>query len=93
MGALVRREDIQDLLDLGVRLWTAISTGHSYNRPSAHARLAVAASTQAWASRRAIVPGRDRISVDHALTRAKGGITVGGIRAPPCSVYRRSNHS
>lgn len=71
MGALVLREDIQDLLDLRVRLRTAIYTGHSYNRPSAHARIAVAASTKACASRRAIVPGRYRISVDHELTRAK----------------------
>jgi hypothetical protein len=47
MGTLVLRENVQNLLDLRVRGCTAIYTGHSYNRPSAHARIAVAASTKA----------------------------------------------
>src|SRR5712691_11736325 len=87
VGTFVLRQDVQDLLDLWVRLGTSIASCHGYNRPSTHVRIIVAASTKACASRRAMVPGAYRISVDHELTRAKCGTTDGGSRAPPFSAY------
>lgn len=57
MGTFVRRQNVQDLPDLGVWLGTSLVSCHGDNRPSTHVRIVVAASTQACASRRAIVPG------------------------------------
>ena len=93
VGAFVLRQDVQDLLDLYVRLCTAIDPSHSYNRPSAHIMISIAASKKAFASRAVSVPGVYRMSVDQELTRAKCGTTDEGILAPPCSAYRCSSHS
>lgn len=93
VGVFVLRKNIQNLLDLHIRFVTSIYPSHCYNRPSAHVMISVTASTKAFASRAAIVPGAYRMSVDQELTRAKWGTTYGGILAPPFSTYNRISHS
>jgi hypothetical protein len=86
-------EEIQNLLDLPIRLGTPIVSCHAYNRPSAQVIIAIAASTKACASCAAMVPGVYRMSVDQEFTRAKWGTTDAGSLAPPCSAYSSSSHS
>src|SRR5919202_4749581 len=89
----ILNKGVQDLLDLYIRFCTTIYPRHSYNRPSTHVMISIAASTKAFASCAAIVPGAYRMSVGQELTRAKCGTTDGGILAPPVSAYRCSSHS
>ena len=46
----VLRKGVQDLLDFHVRFCTTIYPCHSYNRPSTHVMISIAASTKAFAS-------------------------------------------
>ena len=68
-------QDVQNLLDLPIRLCTTISPCHAYNRLSAHVMISMAASKKTFASCAAMVPGVYRMSVDQELTRAKCGTT------------------
>ena len=86
-------QEVQNLLDLLIRLGTPIAPCHAYNRPSAQVIMVIAASTKACASCAAMVPGVYRMSVDQELTRAKWGTTDAGSLAPPCSAYSCSSHS
>ena len=86
-------QDVQNLLDLPIRLGTPSSPCHDYNCLSAHVIIAMAASTKALASWAAMVPGVYRMSVDQEVTRAKWGTTDAGILAPPLSLYRCSSHA